>query len=297
LVPEENRTMPRPIWTGAISFGLVNVPVKLFSAVSQKEVRFHMLHDKDGARIKQKRVCAEDGEEVPYEHIVKGYEVSKDKYVMITREELEKFDPKSTSSIDIEDFVQLDEIDPIFYESSYHLVPDKGAAKVYALLFHAMQKTGKVGIARMVMRTKQYLCCVRPMEKGLMLSTMLYADEVNPQSEIEGMPSSEAKPKEKELEMAEQLIASLTSKFEPSKYKDDYRERVLELIEKKAEGEEIVEVSQEPSPTKVVNLMDALKRSLAAAEKGGKDRGEVRHRSQAARTAKEPKPKKRRKSG
>ncbi len=275
--------MPRPIWTGAISFGLVNVPVKLFSAVSQKEVHFHMLHDKDGARIKQKRVCSADGEEVPYEHIVKGYEVAKERYVAITKEELEAFDPKATSSIDIEDFVKLEEIDPIFYESTYHLVPDKKAVKAYALLRDAMQASGKVGIARMVMRTKQYLCCVRPSEGGLLLSTMLYADEVVPQSSLEGLPDESAsKPKEKELEMAKQLIDTLSGPFEPKKYKDEYREKVLALVEAKAEGEEIVTPPQEQGAAKVVNLMDALKKSLAA--------GEVRHRPEAARTAREAKP-------
>jgi DNA end-binding protein Ku len=280
--------MARPIWTGAISFGLVNVPVKLFSAVSQKEVRFHMLHDKDGARIKQKRVCSADGEEVAYEHVVKGYEVGPEKYVMVTPEELQKFDPKATSSIDIEDFVKLEEIDPIFYESSYHLVPNKGAGKPYALLFEAMKKTGKVGIARMVMRTKQYLCCVRPVEEGLMVSTMLYADEVVPQSDLEGLPSETAAPKEKELEMAQQLIESLTTRFQPAKYKDEYREKVLALLDKKAEGEEIVSSPEEkPQAGKVVNLMEALKKSLAAAEKGEKPEatGEVRHRAHAARSA------------
>ncbi len=274
--------MARPIWTGAISFGLVNVPVKLFSAVSQKEVRFHMLHDKDGARIKQKRVCSADGEEVPYEHVVKGFEVGPERYVTVTPEELQKFDPKATSTIEIEDFVKLEEIDPIFFESSYHLVPGKGAGKPYALLFEAMRKTGKVGIARMVMRTKQYLCCVRPVEEGLMVSTMLYADEVVPQSDLEGLPSESTAPKDKELEMAEQLIDSLTTKFKPEKYKDEYREKVLALLDKKAEGEEIVTSPEETTPAKVVNLMDALKKSLAAAGKG-EESGEVRHRAHAAR--------------
>jgi DNA end-binding protein Ku len=286
--------MPRPIWSGSISFGLVNVPVKLFSATSPKEVRFHMLHDKDGGRIQQKRVCSIDGQEVSWEHIVKGFEISKGRYVSLTREELAALDPKGTKSIDIEDFVELSQIDPIYYESTYYLLPDKGAQKPYALLLEAMRKTGRVGIARFVLRTKQYLCAVRPLGKALALSTMLYADEVVDQSELEGLPGSEAKPREKELHMAEQLVESLAAEFDPKKYKDTWREEVLALLEKKAEGQEIVveEPASEPRG-KVVNLMEALQRSLAAAKKGetpAASSGERRHapgpqHRAAARTA------------
>src|SRR4051812_15821754 len=150
--------MPRPIWTGAISFGLVNVPVRLFSAVSQREIRFHQLHKKDGGRIKMKRFCSVDGKEVPYEDIIKGYETAPDQYVEITPEELEKFDPKSSKAIDIEDFVKEDQVDPIYFDHPYFIAPDKGADKAFALLTEAMRQEKKVGIARMVMRTKQYLC-------------------------------------------------------------------------------------------------------------------------------------------
>lgn len=270
--------MPRPIWTGSVSFGLVSVPVKLFSATSPKEVRFHMLHDKDGARIQQKRVCSADGQEVPWEHIVKGFEISKGRYVTVTREELESFNPRATKAIEIEDFVDLGQIDPIYYESTYYLVPDRGAAKPYALLVEAMKKTGKVGVARFVLRTKQYLAAVRPLGKALAISTMLYADEVVSQDELEDLPDS--KPSERELKMAEQLIASLEAKFDPEKYKDDYREQVLALLERKAEGEEIVAAEPLREPRgKVVNLMDALQKSLAAAKKGDlPERGEIRHK-------------------
>jgi len=285
--------MPRPIWSGSISFGLVNVPVKLYSATSPKEVRFHMLHDKDGGRIQQKRVCSIDGHEVPWEHIVKGFEVSKGRYVSVTREELGAFNPKGTKSIDIEDFVELSQIDPIYYESTYFLLPDKGAQKPYALLLEAMRKTGRVGVARFVLRTKQYLCAVRPLGKALALSTMLYADEVVDQSDLDGLPGSEAKPREKELHMAEQLVESLAADFDPKKYKDTWREEVMALLEKKAEGQEIVaeEPTSEPRG-KVVNLMEALQRSLAAAKKGETPAaaGERRHAPEpqhrtAARTA------------
>src|SRR5438067_4014692 len=170
--------MARPIWSGSISFGLVSVPVKLFSATSPKEVRFHMLHDKDGARIQQKRVCSADGEEVPWEHIAKGFEIAPHRYVMVTRQELEKFDPKGTHTVDILDFVEGDEIDPIFYETTYHLAPDRGAGRSYALLAEAMRREKKIGIARVVLRTKQYVCAVRPFGKGLAMSTLLFADEI-----------------------------------------------------------------------------------------------------------------------
>jgi DNA end-binding protein Ku len=242
--------------------------VTLVSATSPKEVRFHLLHDKDGARIQQKRVCSADGEEVPWEHTVKGYEISKGRYVMLKRDELEKSDPVATRTIEIEDFVALEAIDPVYYQNTWYLVPDKGAAKPYALLVEAMKRTGRVGIARFVLRTKQHLCAVRPLGRALALSTMLYADEVVPQQDLEGLPDAQVKPGERELKMAEQLIGSLDAKFDIKKYKDDYRERVLELIEKKAAGEEIASSPQAPR-AKVVDLMEALQKSLAAAKQGG----------------------------
>src|SRR3954471_23162920 len=283
--------MARPIWSGSISFGLVSVPVKLFSATSQKEVRFHMLHDKDGGRIHQKRVCSIDGDEVPWEHIVKGFEISKGRYVTVTREELESFNPRATKAIEIEDFVDLGQIDPIYYESTYYLVPDKGASKPYALLAEAMRRAGKVGVARFVLRTRQYLAAVRPMGRALAISTMLYKDEVVSQDDLDGLPDSQSKPGERELKMAEQLIGSLQADFDPKKDKDDYREQVVALLEGTAEGEEIVgeEPAEEPRG-KVVNLMDALQKSLAAARSGeARESGEVRHRPEprhraAART-------------
>ena len=299
--------MARPIWSGSISFGLVTVPVKLFSATSPKEVRFHMLHDKDGGRIQQKRVCSIDGEEVSWEHIVKGFEISKGRYVTVTREELEAFNPKATKAIEIEDFVELPQIDPIYYASTYYLVPDRGAAKPYALLREAMKRSNKVGIGRFVLRTKQYLAAVRPLGKALAISTMLYADEVVSQDELEGLPDAHAKPGEREMKMAEQLIESLWAEFDIRKYKDDYRAQVLALLERKAEGEEIVaEAPAEEPRGKVVNLMEALQKSLAAA-KGGKrsqaaasdearDRGEIRRQAgperRAAKTARAHPPRK-----
>ena len=278
--------MARPIWSGSISFGLVNVPVKLYSATSPKEVRFHMLHDKDGGRIQQKRVCSVDGEEVSWEHIVKGFEISKGRYVTVTKDELAAFNPKATRSIDIEDFVDLNQIDPIYYDHTYYLVPDRGAARPYALLREAMRKTGKVGVGQFVLRTKQYLAAVRPMEKALALSTMLYADEIVSVDELEGVPGAEAKPREKELHMAEQLVESLAAEFDPKKYKDTFREQVLALLERKAEGQEIVAEPTEEEPRgTVVNLMDALAKSLAAARRGEAPASGERRRTAEPRAA------------
>jgi DNA end-binding protein Ku len=275
--------MPRSIWSGALTFGLVNIPVKLVSAVTQKEVRFHMLHDADGSRIHMKRFCAAEEKEVPYEHIVKGYEVSKGRYVTITEEELEQYDPKATRTIEIHDFVELAQIDPIYYDRTYFLVPDGNAAKPYALLLDAMRRTGKVGIATFVLRTRESLCCVRPLEDGMALSTMNRADEVLPVSSLE-LPKL-AKPAERELQMAEQLVESLTSKFEPERYPDVYRERVLELVHRKAEGEAIEAPAPEERPAEVVSLADALSASLAAARRRGEERDGAAKPAHAARAA------------
>ena len=257
--------MPRAIWSGAISFGLVNVPIKLFTATSQKDVRFHQLHDKDGARIQQKRVCSKDGEEIPLEHIVKGYEVSRDKYVVITPEELEALDPKASRTVDILDFVDLEEIDPVYYDASYYMVPDKGATKAYALLLEAMRKSKKVAIARVVLRQKQHLVALRPLRNALSMETMLYADEVVSPDTLEGLPE-DVEVTDRELAMAQQLIDSLADDFKPERYRDDYRERVMDLIERKAEGQEIVVNEEEEEQAPVVDLMAALEASLAAAK-------------------------------
>jgi DNA end-binding protein Ku len=257
--------MPRSIWSGAISFGLVNVPVKLYSAVSRKTVRFNQLNGKTGNRIQQKRVDPETGEEVAYEDIVKGFELTKDRYVVLTPDELDALDPERTRTIDIEDFVALDEIDPVYYDHPYWLVPDKGAAKAYGLLMEAMRDAGKVAIARVVLRSKEQLVAIRPAGQGLMMETMIFADEVVPPDEIEDLPEEqELKVTDRELKMARQLIDSLTSDFEPDKYHDEYREKVLELIERKAQGEEIAVQPEAPKPARVPDLMAALEASLAA---------------------------------
>jgi DNA end-binding protein Ku len=255
--------MPRPIWSGSISFGLVNVPVKMLGAVSPKDIRFNQLEAGTNARIKQKRVSSVTGEEVPFENIVKGYELGPDRYIIVTPEELDALDPAATKSIDIEDFVDLDEIDPIYFERPYYLVPDAGGAKPYALLREAMERSRKVAIARMVLRTKQYLAAIRPVGNALVLETMLFDDEVVHQEQIDGLPE-ETDLTDRELAIAQQLIDSLAAEFEPAKYQDEHRARVLALIEAKAEGQEVVLQPEVEEPTKVSDLMSALEASLAA---------------------------------
>jgi DNA end-binding protein Ku len=277
--------MARSIWSGAISFGLVNVPVKVFTAVRKKDVRFHQLHEKDGVRIQQKRWCPKEEEEVPYDEIVKGYEISPGQYVVIDPDELDALDPEATRTIDIEDFVDLDEIDPLYFDSNYYLVPDDRGEKAYRLLLESMRDSAKVGIARVVMRTKQYLVAVRPVGDALVMTTMNFADEVVSQKELEGLPTSKQGASDRELRMAQQLIDSLATDWEPSQYKDTYRERVLDLIEQKAEGKEIVTQPEAERPAPVVDLMAALEASLAAA-KGGGDDDEKPAKKKAAKSTK-----------
>jgi DNA end-binding protein Ku len=281
--------MPRTIWSGSISFGLLNVPVKLYSAVSKKTVSFKELREGDGSRVRHKRVAEKDGKEVPYEKIVKGYEFAPDQYVTVTRDELAELDPKKTRAIEIQDFVDLDDIDPIYFESPYYLGPDKGAAKAYALLVDAMKQERKVAIARFVLRNKEHLAAIRPMDDVLTLATMRFHDEVVPPEQLDGGVFEEEKPEKpekRELEMAKQLISSLSGDFEPDKYRDEYREELTELLEQKAQGKEIVTApSEEPKPTKAPDLMAALEESLSAVKgeeaRAGSDGAGKRKRSTA----------------
>jgi DNA end-binding protein Ku len=262
--------MPRAIWSGAISFGLVNIPVKLYSAVSRKTVRFHQIDSESGQRIQQRRVNPSSGDEVAFESIVKGYEIGPDRYVTITPEELDALAPEKTRTIDIEDFVDLDQIDPIYYDHPYYLVPDTGAGKAYRLLLDAMEKAAKVAIARVVLRSKEHLVAIRPRDGVLALETMLFADEVISPDTLDEVPADgDSKTSKRELDMAEQLIASLSSEFEPDKYRDEYRERVLDLIERKAQGEQIVIEAPPEQPKQVPDLMAALEASIAAAKSPG----------------------------
>jgi DNA end-binding protein Ku len=275
--------MPRAIWSGAISFGLVNIPVKLYSAVSKKTVRFHQIDAESGGRVRQKRV-GPDGEEIPYEQIVKGYEIGPDRYVTITPEELEALEPQKTRTIDIEDFVDLEQIDPIYYDHPYYLAPDTGAAKAYRLLVDAMEDSGKVAVARVVLRSKEHLVAIRPRDGALALETMLFSDEVIAADSLEELAAGDGdmQTSDRELAMANQLIDSLASDFEPGKYRDEYRERVLDLIERKAQGETIVIEEPEAEPEKVPDLMAALEASIASAKKPAKKK------SGSAKKKKEP---------
>jgi DNA end-binding protein Ku len=263
--------MPRAIWSGAISFGLVNIPVKLYSAVSKKTVRFHQIDAESGGRVRQKRV-GPDGEEIAYEQIVKGYEIGPDRYVTISPEELEALEPQKTRTIDIEDFVDLEQIDPIYYDHPYYLAPDTGAAKAYKLLVDAMEDSGKVAVARVVLRSKEHLVAIRPRDGALAMETMLFADEVIPPESLEELAAGDGdvQTSDRELAMANQLIDSLASEFDPEKYRDEYRERVLDLIERKAQGETIVIEEPEAEPEKVPDLMAALEASIASAKKPAK---------------------------
>lgn len=258
--------MPRAIWSGAISFGLINIPVKLFTAVSDRSVRFHQIDRRNGARVRQKRVNEVDGSEVPYGEIVKGYELAKGSYVTITEEDLASVAPETTHTIDLESFVDLADIDPVYYEGTYFVVPEK-SAKPYALLVRAMEESGKVAIGRYVMRTKQYLAVLRPKDGVLLLSQMTYPDEITPAEEIPQLDEVHGVAlSERELAMADQLIESLTTEFDPAALVDTYREQLMELIERKATGAEITPAAVGPGEDKVIDLMAALEASVKAAQ-------------------------------
>jgi DNA end-binding protein Ku len=271
--------MARSIWTGAISFGLVTVPVKLYSAVSRKNVRFHQLNGPTGMRIQQKRVDPSTGDEVAYDDIVKGFEIGPDRYVIIEPGELEALDPKKTKTIEIEDFVDLTDIDPIMYDHPYYLAPGAGGAKPYRLLLEAMRESGKIAIAKVVIRQKENLVAIRPMEGDVLgMATMIFADEVVDPERIDELDAAhEVEVNDRELSIAKQLVESLSGEFEADKYRDTYREEVLALIERKAAGEEIaVQPAREEEEEPVPDLMAALKASLDAVRErdGGAEDGD-----------------------
>jgi DNA end-binding protein Ku len=259
--------MARAIWSGSISFGLINIPVKLYSAVTEKTVRFNQIDTRNGARIRTRKVNAEDGSEVPAEAIAKGYEVSKGRYVLVTDDELASLQPRATHTIDLEEFVDLESIDPIYFDGAYHVAPDDRAGKSYALLVGAMEEAGKVAVARFVMRSKQYVAIMRPRDGRLVLSMMVYEDEINPATEIPEFDQlDDVEISERELAMAEQLIESLTADWEPERFHDTYRDEVLDLVHAKDQGQErVIEAIEGPSEDTVIDLMAALEASVAAA--------------------------------
>jgi DNA end-binding protein Ku len=287
--------MARAIWTGTISFGLLNVPVRLYSAVARRNIALREIRESDSARIKHRRVAEGTDEEVPYESIVKAYEVTPGQYVPLTKDELSALAPEKTRAIDVQDFVDLDEIDPMYFDSPYYLGPAEGAEKAYSLLASAMEASGKVAVARFVFRNKEHLAAIRPSNGVLTLTTMRFADEVVPASELdELLPEKKAKVAKKEQEMAEALIDSLSTDFDPSSYRDEYREQLLSLIEQKAEGKEIVAPeTEEPKATKAPDLMAALEESIAAVKdkRGGDGKAKAAPKRKAASAKGKGKPK------
>ena len=253
--------MPRSMWKGAISFGLVTIPVSVYPATEERSLKFNQLHDEDMGRIRYKRVCDIDGEEVTYDHIVKGYEYEKDRYVVLTDEDLDAVPVESSRAIDIHQFVDLQEIDPVYYKKTYYLVPEETGAKAYALLRRALQEENKVGIAKVSFRDKEHLAALRFRDDAFVLETMYWPDEIRA-ADFDTI-HEDGKVRDQELDMARSLIANLTETWNPEAYRDEYREALLEIVEKKIAGEEI-EVVAEAAPTRVVDLMEALKASVEA---------------------------------
>jgi DNA end-binding protein Ku len=256
--------MPRSMWKGAISFGLVTIPVAVYPVTEEKSLKFNQLHDEDGGRIRYKRVCEKDGEEVTFEHIVKGYEVEKDRYVVLTDEDFDAVPVESSRAIDIERFVDLDDIDPVMFKKSYYLIPEETGAKAYALLREAMSEDGRVGIAKVSFRDKEHLAALRFKDDAFVLETMYWPDEIR-EADFGGVDVG-GKVTSQELEMARQLIDSLAGEWSPESFTDEYREGLLQIVEAKLNGQEIEVVAAEPT-AKVVDLMEALKASVAAAKK------------------------------
>jgi DNA end-binding protein Ku len=254
------------VWSGTISFGLIAIPIKLYNGVSKRSVSFNQLDERSMSRIKLKKTSAETGEDVPDEHIVKGYEISKGRYVVVDPDELEPFIPSATKSIDLEEFVDLDEIDPVYFDSPYILAPDR-TPKPYLLLARAMAAANKVAIGRFVMRNKQYVAAIRAVDGALVMSTMVFADEVVPLSAIDELDVlGDVEVSDKEVHMAEALVESLSADFQPDKYRDNYREQVLDLIERKAAGEAFETPAAVAAAPAVVDLMAALEASVKAAK-------------------------------
>jgi DNA end-binding protein Ku len=267
-VSESKATSSRPVWTGAISFGLVSIPVRLYTAIREKRVHFRTLHDQDKMPLKQKMVCpAHPSKEVHAEHIVKGYEIEKDRFVVVQKSELDAAAPKGGKAIEIQDFVELKQIDPLFFDKPYHIVPKPEGAKPFKLLLEAMEKTNRVAIAKVILWGKENLAALRPLDEGMVLETMHFGDEVVAAKTVPGH-EVHAKVDSRELKMALSLIDSLASDFDPAKYHDEYREKVLAMIHKKAEGEEIVTrpTSEGEAPKSGHDLVAALQASLEQAK-------------------------------
>ena len=286
--------MARAIWSGTISFGLLNVPVRMYSAVARRNIALREIRESDSARIKHRRFAEGTEEEVPYENIIKAYELSPGQYVPLTKDEMAALAPEKTRAIDVQDFVDIEEIDPMYFDSPYYLGPADGAEKAYSLLASAMESSGKAAVARFVFRNKEHLSAIRASDGVLTLTTMRFHDEVVPPSDLDdALPDKKPKVAKKEQQMAEQLIDSLSTAFEPDAYRDEYREQLLALIEQKAEGKEIVAPeAEEPKATKAPDLMAALEESIAAVkDKGGSGGGSGGKKAAKAKASKAKKSK------
>ena len=261
----------RAIWKGNISFGLVNIPIALYPATRREELKFRLLRSNDLSPVNYKRVAEKDGKEVPWNQIVKGYEYEKGKFVVLDEKDFQRVDLEATQTVDIQDFVDLDEIDPMYFYKPYYLEPQKGGDKAYVLLRDVLAATGKVGIAKVIIKTRQYLAGVKALKHALVLELMHFAEELA-DSEKLSVPEK-MEPGKREIDMAKALVQSMTSEWDPKKYKDDYRDALLDVIEEKVEagGKKIEEKPKEKKPsTKVIDLVEVLKQSLASAERGKK---------------------------
>ena len=277
--------MARAIWKGSISFGLVNIPIALYPATKREELKFRLLRKTDLSPVNYKRVAEKDGKEVPWDQIVKGYEYEKGKYVVLQDEDFQRVDIEATQTVDIQDFVELDEIDPIFFYKPYYLEPQKGGDKAYALLRDALKDSKKVGVAKVVIKTREYLAGVKPEDGALVLELMHFADELAETSKLHIPKKVEVG--KREMTMAKSLIDSMSSKWNPEKYKDDYREALMEVIEEKVEagGKEIEEKPRKaPKPTKVIDLVSVLQKSLE--ETGAKKKATTKSRRKQKQPAK-----------
>lgn len=268
----------RSLWNGAIRFGLVNVPIKVYGAAQSKQIRFRELHGKDGAPLEHKRVCGKEDKEVPFDEVVRGYETSPGRYVVLTKEEIQAPARERGKTIDLEDFVPSEQIDPVFYDTPYWLGPQKGAEEAYSVLMEALGKSGLVGIGRFVLRTKEQLVALHATEGALRLETMRFHDEVIEDGDLD-IPDPMKKVSDKEAKMADALISSLETEFDPAEYEDTYRERVLEVVEAKAAGKQIVAPEAEASDDSGPDLMALLEQSVSGSKKKKKPKAKARSKA------------------
>jgi DNA end-binding protein Ku len=278
----EGDGMARAIWKGHISFGLVNIPVKLYSAITREELAFRFLHKKDNAPINYERVCEKEGREVPWNEVVRGYEYEKGKFVVLTEEDFKRADVEATRTVDILDFVDAEDVDMMYFDRPYYLQPDRGSEKPYVLLREALAKSGKIGIAKVVIRTRQHLAALKPVREALVLNLMRFQNELVDVSELE-LPE-EADVNEKELRMAEQLIENLSQPFDPAKYTDDYRAELLRVIQEKIEGRPAPPIEEEEPSPQVIDIMSALKASLEHTRRRSADGAKGRSEDDATRS-------------